>query len=140
MHLDRLLDLWMQDLKLHFICSSDNAICSMIHMKLWLVELCHMWYTVSKKIVYPKFWRKIYQCSWLIPKNARVPKLEYACSYIRIFICIYPNIVRGILVTMWRYFSNHLVFLAQIVTHIWRGKAKICSMFAFKFFLKFWTF
>ena len=40
---------------------------------------------------------------------------------------------------MWRYFSYHLVFLAQIVTHIWRAKAKVCSTFAFNFFLKFWT-
>ena len=31
-------------------------------------------------------------------------------------------------------------FPAQIVTHIWRAKAKICSTFAFEFFLKFWTF
>ena len=26
------------------------------------------------------------------------------------------------------------------MTHIWRAKAKICSTFAFEFFLKFWTF
>ena len=43
----------------------------------------------------------------------------------------------GILVTMWRHFSY---YPAQIVTHIWRSKAKICSTFTFKFFLKFWTF
>ena len=30
-------------------------------------------------------------------------------------------------------------FPVQIVTHIWRAKAKICSTFAFEFFLKFWT-
>ena len=59
---------------------------------------------------------------------------------LRVFICICPNIVSGILVTMWRYFSYHLVFPAQIVTHNWRAKAKICSTFAFEFFLKFWTF
>ena len=41
---------------------------------------------------------------------------------------------------MWTYFSCHLVFPAQIVTHIWRAKAKICSTFAFQFFVKFWTF
>ena len=41
---------------------------------------------------------------------------------------------------LWRYFFYHLVFPAQIVTHIWREKAKICSTFAFEFFLKFWTF
>ena len=41
---------------------------------------------------------------------------------------------------MWRYFSYHLFFPAQIVTHIWREKAKICSTFAFEFFPKFWTF
>ena len=59
---------------------------------------------------------------------------------LRVFICICPNIVSGNLVTMWSYFFYHLFFLAQIVTHIWREKAKICSTFAFKFFLKFWTF
>ena len=31
-------------------------------------------------------------------------------------------------------------FPTQIVTHIWRAKAKICSTFAFEFFLKFWPF
>ena len=29
---------------------------------------------------------------------------------IRVFICICPSIVSGILVTMWRHFSYHLVF------------------------------
>ena len=31
-------------------------------------------------------------------------------------------------------------FPAQIVTHIWWAKTKICSTFAFEFFLKFWGF
>ena len=65
---------------------------------------------------------------------------KFTTETIRVFICICPNIVSGILVTMWRYFSYHLVFPAHIVTHIWRAKAKICSTFAFEFFLKFWTF
>ena len=59
---------------------------------------------------------------------------------LRVFICICLDIVSGILVTTWRYFSYHLVFPAQIVTHIWREKVKVCSTFAFEFFLKFWTF
>ena len=45
-----------------------------------------------------------------------------------------PNIVNGILVTIWGNFSSHLGFSAQIVIHLWRAKEKFCNMFTFDFF------
>ena len=86
---------------------SYQCICMLGENNLIFIKSCH------------KYFRKVY---WNI---------------LRVFICICPNIVRGILVTMWRYFSSLLVFPAQILTHNWRAKAKICSTFAFEFFSNF---
>ena len=62
------------------------------------------------------------------------------CTVIRVFICICPRHCERNSCHNVKTFLLSSGFPAQIVTHIWRAKAKICSTFAFKFFLKFWTF
>jgi len=42
--------------------------------------------------------------------------------------------------TLWEDFRLHLGLPSTLSLTIWKAKAKICSMFAFGFFLKFWTF
>ena len=59
---------------------------------------------------------------------------------IRVFICICPQHCERNSCHNVKTFLLSSGFPAQIVTHIWRAKAKICSTFAFEFFLKFWTF
>ena len=59
---------------------------------------------------------------------------------IRVFICICPQHCERNSCHNVKTFILPSGFPAQIVTHIWRAKTKICSTFAFEFFLKFWTF
>ena len=66
----------------------------------------------------------------------RVTLSNWACS-LRVFICICPNIVRGILVTMWRYFSYHLVFWPKLWLTIKGQKQKFAVRLHSNFFSNF---
>ena len=79
----------------------------------------------------------VFRDYWSGGTLAAAPRLSLS---LRVFICVCPKHCE------WNSCHNVKTFLlssgfpAQIVTHIWRAKAKICSTFAFEFFLKFWTF
>ena len=87
--------------------------------------------------------QSLWRYKWLCPKmlillskNGRF----WIKSLIRVFICICPRHCERNSCHNVKTFLLSSGFPAQIVTHIWRAKAKICSTFAFEFFLKFWTF
>ena len=59
---------------------------------------------------------------------------------LRVFFCICPQHCKRNSCHNVETFLLSSGIPTQIVTHIWRAKAKICSTFAFEFFLKFWPF
>ena len=70
-----------------------------------------------------------------------IPWTEFEISItIRVFICIWLRYCERNSCHNVKTLLLSSGFLAQIVSHIWRAKAKIYSTFEFKFFFKFWTF
>ena len=88
-----------------------------------------MW-TIGKYVFDCKTDKQI--CKWISP--------FYPKGTIRVFICICLRHYEQNSCHNVKAFLFPSGFPAQIVTHMWRAKAKICSKFAFEFFLKFWTF
>ena len=79
---------------------------------------------------------------WLTELQLHISRtyFDVKTSSLRVFICICPQHCERNSCQNVKTFFFSPSFLAQIVTHMWRAKAKICNMFAFEFFLKFWTF
>ena len=93
---------------------------------------------VIKSMIYYISWHKNIRMRNLM-KGKEIEVTKILKLSIRVFICTCPwhceqNSCHNV-----KTFLLSSGFPAQIVTHIWRAKAKICSTFAFQFFLKFWT-
>ena len=84
-----------------------------------------------------EIWALFWLNNDLFPMNLSF-KFTFSLSRtLRVFICICRQHCERNSCHNVKTFLLSSDFLAQIVTHIWRAKAKICSTFAFNFFSNF---